>query len=139
MESPHQSGYNAYLSTSIKALVKDPWRSVAFTVVTNSRVAAKLKIDPTKDSSLLLFVGNSTEIFTAKYSKPAAILSWIYSRASTAATLKWLNPSGIKSNRISDYIQQNPALILFTPRSFILGISPYYDLVSRYYFACLIF
>ena len=130
MESPQQSAYRAYLSIAYKALVTDLYRSVAFTVVTSSRVASKLKIDPTKDSSLILFVGNSTEHFTAKFSKPTAILSWIYSRAKTASTLKWLSPSGIKSTRISDYIQKNPTLILFTPRSFILGISPYFDLVS---------
>lgn len=112
--------------------MSDPWRSVAFTVVTNPRVAAKLKIDLTRESSLLLYVGNATELFTARYAstQPAAILKWIYSRAATASTLKWLTPSGIKSTRLADYIGRKPTFILFTPRSFILGISPYFDLVS---------
>lgn len=115
--------------------MSDPWRSVAFTVVTNARVAAKLKIDPGRESSLLLYVGNATEHFSAKYtSKPGAILSWIYSRAATASTLKWLTPSGIKSTRLADYIGGRPTFILFTPRSFILGISPYFDLVSCFTF-----
>ena len=133
MEGSQQSTYRSYLSTAIKALVNDPWRSVAYTVVTNSRIAQKLKIGPEKESSLHLFVGNSTEHLTAKFSKPAALLSWIYSRANAASTLKWLNPNGIKSTKLSDYIQKRPTLILFTPRSFILGISPYFDLVSVSY------
>ncbi|KAJ6216467.1 hypothetical protein RDWZM_007624 [Blomia tropicalis] len=131
MEGSQQSTYRSYLSTAIKALVNDPWRSVAYTVVTNSRIAQKLKIGPEKESSLHLFVGNSTEHLTAKFSKPAALLSWIYSRANAASTLKWLNPNGIKSTKLSDYIQKRPTLILFTPRSFILGISPYFDLLRE--------
>ncbi|KAH7640224.1 disulfide isomerase-like protein [Dermatophagoides farinae] len=126
------SGYRAYLTTSIKALSNDPWRSVVFTVVTNSRVAMKLKIDPQREqSSLIIFVGNSTEHFTAKFSKPFTLLSWIQSRAELARTIRWMNPSGVKSTLLSDFIRKTPTFVLFTPRSFLLGISPYYDLLRE--------
>ncbi len=129
MSSPHQPGYRAFVATAIKALITDPWRLVCYTVVTNPRVAAKLNIDPERESSLILFVGNSSEVFTAKSSKPAAILSWVYSRAARAPTLKWVSPTGIKSQALMASLDSKPTLILFTPRSFIFGISPYYDLV----------
>lgn len=128
-KSPHQSNYRSYLATAIKALKSDPWRSVAYTVITNSKTASKLKIDPSRDNSLILYAGNGTEHFTVKSSKSSTTISWIYSRADHSSTVKWFNPSGIKSLQMSDYIHKRPTLILFTPRSFILGISPYFDLV----------
>ncbi|KPM11225.1 disulfide isomerase-like protein [Sarcoptes scabiei] len=131
IQSSHLPGYRHYLTTSIKALINDPWRSVAFTVVTNSKVAKKLKIDTNQEGSLIIFVGNTTERFTAKFSKPFTLLSWIYSRADLSKTIKWLSPSGIKSQLISDYIGQSATLILFTPRSFLFGISPYFDLIRE--------
>nr|XP_027205228.1 thioredoxin domain-containing protein 11-like [Dermatophagoides pteronyssinus] len=128
-------GYRAYLSTSIKALSTDPWRSqVVFTVVTNSRTAMKLKIDPKlaqQSSLLIIYVGNRSEHFTAKFSKPFTLLSWIRSRSELARNIRWMNPSGVKSTLLSDYIGKTPTFILFTPRSFLLGISPYYDLLRE--------
>lgn len=130
MNSPHQPGYRAFVATAIKALISDPWRLVCYTVVTNPRVATKMNIDPTRESSLILYIGNSSEVFTAKSSKPAAILKWVYSRASRAKTLKWISPTGIKSKALMSSLGNKPTLILFTPRSFIFGISPYFDLVN---------
>lgn len=138
-QSPHQPGYRSYLTTAIKALVNDPWRTVVYTVVTNLRAAMKLKLDPHKDAALIIYVGNTTEHVTAKSTKPVTLLSWIYSRSELATTIKWISPSGIKSNIMSEFIQKTPTLILFTPRSFLLGISPYYDLLREIildYFNC---
>lgn len=123
--------YRLYLTVAIKALLTDPWRTVAYTLITNTRVAQKLKLEANKDiASLILYVGNETEYFSLAKASPQSILSWVYSRAAKARTLKWLNPSGVKSKALADYIQDSPTLILFTPRSFILGISPYFDLVK---------
>ncbi|XP_054168129.1 thioredoxin domain-containing protein 11-like [Oppia nitens] len=128
-ESPQPPGYKQFFSTSVKALSSDPWRTVCYCVISSKRVATKLSL--AKPQTLTLFLWNTTEHFGTKSIKSATILSWVYSRVQQTPTLKWLIPSGIKSSALSDIITKNPTFVLFTPRSFVLGISPYYDVLRE--------
>ncbi|CAG2104275.1 unnamed protein product [Medioppia subpectinata] len=128
-ESPQPPGYKQFFSTAVKALASDPWRTVCYCVISSRRVAVKLSL--AKPQRLTLFLWNTTEHFGTKSIKTATILSWVYSRVHQTQTLRWLTPSGIKSSALSDVITKNPTFVLFTPRSFVLGISPYFDVLRE--------
>ena len=64
--------------------------------------------------------------------KPDIIAKWVFESSNKSPSLaQWLTPSGVKSNVISNVLDQGSTLILFTPRSLILGISPFFETVSR--------
>lgn len=107
--------------------MNDPWRDVAYAVISNKKVALKLKFESA--STITLYLLNSTEHFSTKSNKLSAILSWIYSRVRQSHSIRWITPNGIKSRTLSNLLFEKPTFILFTPRSFVLGISPYFDLV----------
>jgi hypothetical protein len=129
-ESPQPPGYKQFFTTAVKALASDPWRTVAYCVISSKRVATKLSL--AKSSTLTLFLWNTTEQYSSKSFKSNTILSWVYSRVQQIPSLRWLTPSGVKSSALSDILTKSPTFVLFTPRSFILGISPYYDVVSSH-------
>lgn len=129
---PAPLGYKSYLNAAIKSLALDPWRRVQFAIVTGRKAAAKIRI--TKPSSLTLFQWNITyELLPTPGTAPKteAILRWAYQPTDGGSLVDWITPSGIKSNALELAVGRTPStFILFTPRSLILGISPYFDVVS---------
>lgn len=128
-ESPQPPGYKKFFSLAVKALVSDPWRSVSYCVISSRRIATKMSL--TKPSTLTLFLWNTTEQYSSKSFKIQTILSWVYSRVQQVPSLRWLTPSGVKSSALSDILTKSPTFVLFTPRSFVLGISPYFDVLKE--------
>lgn len=119
------------MSAAIKSLTVDPWRTVQYSIVTSRKVAFKLYID--KPSSIAIYFWNSTGRITGSDYTPEVIAKWVHESTSNLPSLvQWLTPSGVKSNLISNVLAQGPTLILFTPRSLILGISPFFDTVSHF-------
>lgn len=59
------------------------------------------------------------------------ILRWIHDTVREKGSLvEWVTPSGMKSNLLNAVTSRDPTLILFTPRTSLFGISPYYEIVS---------
>lgn len=128
--SPQPLGYKSFVVASIKSLAADPWRRLAFGVVSSKSVASKLRFK--NPSNFMLFSWNSTSSYDAKSLKSDALLKWSYNEIEKIASLiEWVIPSGLKSNLLSEIIKSKGAtLILFTPRSLSFGLSPYYSMVS---------
>lgn len=42
----------------------------------------------------------------------------------------WVTPTGVKSSLLSAAMARDPTLILFTPRTSLFAISPYFEIVS---------
>lgn len=124
------TGYDNFMNAAIRSLAVDPWRRVQYSIVTSRKVAFKLYIE--KPSTISIYFWNSTGRMMGLDYKPEVIAKWVYESTSASPTLvQWLTPSGIKSNAISSILSHGPTLILFTPRSLILGISPFFETVSR--------
>lgn len=115
----------------MKSLAIDPWRKVQFAVVTSRKVAYRLKIN--KPSSVTLYRWNTTVEHPqqAKPAKAETLIQWVDETVEkTGALVDWITPSGIKSKALDLGVRRTRAtFILFTPRSLILGISPYVDVV----------
>lgn len=109
----------------MKALTNDPWRIASFSVITSKKIAYKIGLT----SKLTLYLWNTTEQYSGKLNTDM-IINWIYSHVHNIGSLRWLTPSGIKSNALDSILSKHPTFILFTPRSLIFGISPYFDVVS---------
>ena len=117
------------MSAAIKSLTIDPWRRVQYSIVTSRKVAFKLYIQ--KSSSIAIFYWNSTGQMMGSNHKPEVIAKSIYESANSQQPLvQWITPSGVKSDALSNILSQGPTFILFTPRSLILGISPFFETVS---------
>lgn len=117
------------MSAAIKSLIIDPWRRVQYSIVTSRKVAFKLYIQ--KSSSIAIFYWNSTGQMMGSNYKPEVIAKSIYESANSQQPLvQWITPSGVKSDALSNVLSQGPTFILFTPRSLILGISPFFETVS---------
>lgn len=128
-ESSVPSGYDNFMSAAIKSLTVDPWRRVQYSIVTSRKVAFKLYMD--KPSMIAIYFWNSTGRMMGLDYKPEFIAKWVYDSTNASPTLvQWLTPSGVKSNALSSILSQGPTLVLFTPRSLILGISPFFETVS---------
>lgn len=66
------------------------------------------------------------------FDKPWAadeILQWIYKNMHQVSS--WVLPNAVKSISLSKSIDEEPVLILFTPRNPLQPISDYYSLVSK--------
>lgn len=130
--SPQPQGYTSFLTAAVKSLVFDPWRKVQFAVVTARKVAHKLKMN--RPSTILLYRWNATIEYPALQGAPPmtdALIRWVHETVDkTGALVEWITPSGIKSKSMDIGVRRTKAtFILFTPRSLILGISPYVDVV----------
>ena len=156
--------YSSLLEASVKGLGFDPWRRVSFAVVTNRKVAHKLRV--LRPGSLYLFLWNSThelnlggdasdsktEAGSVRHGKgrhmtpvpsplfPDSAMKWIYDTVESRGRLvDWVTSSGIKSNILSTLTSRKATLILFTPRNQLLSTSPYFDIlreVSMDYLNC---
>lgn len=119
------------MNAAVKSLALDPWRRVQFAVVTARRVAYKLNIKT--PSSLTLYQWNATQLLATagKAPKSDAIIRWLFDAMDKGGSLvEWITPSGVKSHAMDIGVRRTRAtFILFTPRSLILGISPYFDVV----------
>lgn len=93
-----------------------------------------------QSQSVQLFGWNSTHNYRNKLRKIENFLRWIYSTLDEIGPLvEWITPVALKSDTLSVKLLAEPTLILFTPRSLILNISPYYDIlreVAMDYYNC---
>lgn len=131
-ESGQPHGYNNYLSLAVKALATDPWRRVQFTIVTSRKSAYKLRV--TRPASLYMFMWNSSLEVSVDDDRNQNddLLTWIQNTLREKGSLvDWVTPTGVKSNLLNAVMSQDPTLILFTPRTSLFGISPYFEIVSR--------
>lgn len=130
-DSVQPLGYNNYLALAVKSLAEDPWRKVQFTIVTSRKAAHKLRT--TRSSSLYMFMWNASHEVTVDDDRNQNdnILRWIHDTVREKGSLvEWVTPSGMKSNLLNAVTSRDPTLILFTPRTSLFGISPYYEIVS---------
>lgn len=82
-----------------------------------------------------MFRWNSTHEFPGQPGKAIrsdVIRSWIYDSVSRSGYLvEWKNPVDQTGDQLQQVLgRTRSTFILFTPRSLILGISPYVDVVS---------
>lgn len=61
---------------------------------------------------------------------PDEILRWIYKNMHQVSS--WVLPNAVKSIALSKTIDDEPVLILFTPRNPLQPVSDYYSLVSNF-------
>ena len=163
--SPSSSNFNyaTLLEGSVKTLVQDPFRRIAFAVVTNRKVAHKLRV--LRTSSIYLFLWNQTHELslgsdlsetsdplqerhqrrrhvtpTPSPLFPDNAMNWIFESVHNKGSLvDWMTPTGIKSNLLTSLTSKSPTVILFTPRSLLLSTTPYFDVmkeVAMDYFNC---
>lgn len=129
LETSLPTGYDNFMSAAVKSLTVDPWRRVQYSIVTSRKVAFKLYID--KPSTIAIYFWNSTGRMMGLGYQPDVIAKWVHeSTIASPSLVQWLTPSGVKSNVLSNILSDGPTLILFTPRSLILGISPFFETVS---------
>lgn len=132
--------YSKLLSGSIRALSFDPWRKLQFAVVNSRKLASQLRV--LRVNSLYLFLWNGTfeKSFDESSDFDDNIFKWIYETINhRGGLIEWVTSSGIKSNLMSNILTQQTTLILFTPRTLILGTTPYYELlreIAMDYYSC---
>ncbi|XP_035205049.1 thioredoxin domain-containing protein 11-like, partial [Stegodyphus dumicola] len=132
-DGSYPNGYKQFYSAAIKSLNTDPNRRICFAVITNRKDALHFKLK----SDIQLFLWNSTEVYSEVVLNHLEILKWAYSNLKQVT--QWISPPGVKSKILSENIEKNAALILFTPRNLLLEYSPYYNLfkeVALDYFNC---
>lgn len=130
-DSSQPPGYNNYLELAVKSLTEDPWRKVQFTIVTSRKAAYKMRT--TRSSSLYMYMWNASHEVTVDEDRHQNenLLRWIHETVRDKGSLvEWITPSGLKSNLLNAVMSRDPTLILFTPRTSLFGISPYYEIVS---------
>ena len=90
--------------------------------------------------SVNLYTWNGTYSYRNKLKKVDNFIKWIFSNLEEEGILvEWITPIALKSDTLSVKLLSEPTLILFTPRSLILNISPYYDIlreVAMDYYNC---
>ncbi|XP_042905850.1 thioredoxin domain-containing protein 11 [Parasteatoda tepidariorum] len=124
-DGSYPDGYKQFYYASLNSLTADPYRRICFAVVTNRRDATNLKLK----SVLQLFLWNSTEIYNETSIEHAEVIKWAYSKLQLVT--QWVSPPGAKSTALSEKIEKNPTVILFTPRNLLLDHSPYYNLFKE--------
>lgn len=124
------SSYSAYFKAAVRSLQSDPWRRVKFTVITSRKTAHKLGIY--QFSSITVYSWDLQSKVRSDFKNSDAIIEWVYKTLFDGRTslVEWLTPSGHKSDTLVTRLKKNDTFILLTPRSLILGSSPYYDIVS---------
>lgn len=100
-----------------------------FAIVSSKKAAFKLNMEQSQSVNLVAW--NSTHNYRNKLRKVDNFLKWIFNTLDEIGPLvEWITPVALKSDTLSVKLLSEPTLILFTPRSLILNISPYYDIVS---------
>lgn len=117
--------YNIYLHTAIKWLERDPYRDVAFAVVTGESIK-RFGID--REPSLRLYLWNDTLEYEDNVWKPSLLYKWI--GANLRQVTHWLSPPGTKSNEFKPFLKKGPVLVLFTPRNLYESSNDAYAMVS---------
>lgn len=132
-DSAQPYGYNNYLSLAVKSLAVDPWRRTQFTIVTSRKAAHKIRVP--RSTSLYMFIWNSSLEVTVDDDRNHNddLLNWIQATLREKGLLvEWITPTGVKSNLLNAAMARDPTLILFTPRTSLFGISPYFEIVSHH-------
>lgn len=102
------SAYDSFYALACQAVSRDPWREVAFAVVTCQKTASDLGMT----HSLTLFTWNATLGYEEEDKHGfKEILDWTYKNAQRV--VHWVWPSGLKSNALSKLIENRSALVVF--------------------------
>lgn len=131
--SVEPAAYRSFLLAAVKSLYFDPWRRISFAVIPNRKLASRLAIDTPE--SPRIYTWNETIVYSGQLNDADAFVKWIFHTAIEKGDplVEWITSSGLKSDLFTVKLAEKPTLILFTPRSLILGISPYFDVVSRFF------
>lgn len=110
----------------MKMLEKDPYHDIAFAVTTDRDMAATIEVELVP--SIRLYLWNETFEYPAdvEYADDS-LVKWVWLKIHQVVV--WVSPPGIKSKALSPYLSGGAALVLFTPRSPMLGVNPMYSLV----------
>lgn len=100
-------------------------------MITSRKVAYKLRVN--NHSSIILHLWNGSFEYNGIL-RIESIVKWIKDlmKSKNGSLIEWLTLSGRKSKQLSEILKTGPSLILFTPRSLVLGISPYFEIVRIY-------
>jgi hypothetical protein len=125
-------GYGHFLHASIKALHSDPWRRVQFAIVSSLSLANKLQFE--KSQQVQIHTWNDTVIYGGQLSRVDNFVKWVHEIVFelNPPLVEWITASGKKSDTLISKLSQGPTLLLFTPRSLVLGISPYFEVVRLF-------
>ncbi|CAM1303387.1 Uncharacterised protein PB.4097, partial [Pycnogonum litorale] len=131
--SPQPPGFHSFYSASYESLFQDSFQQICYGLVTNSNLAADLRIV----SSPRLFLWNDTKKYPHKLLKVSDLHKWLNVNVHSLA--HWISISGMKSTTLWKYLKKQDTLILFTPRNLLLKYSPYFTLlhyVMTQYMTC---
>lgn len=137
-DSPQPPGYSSFYIAAMKALEKDPDRTIGFAVISNVREAQKFGIK--SNGTIHLYLWNSTLAFV--HNGPLTskvILDWVFKKKSEV--VRWLSPPGAKSALLSGFLESSTTIMMLTPKfvTSSLTVSPFYYLfkeVALDYFKC---
>ncbi|KAH6942085.1 hypothetical protein HPB50_000660 [Hyalomma asiaticum] len=110
MGDPRGRAYESFYGFALQALTRDPWRDVAFAVVTDGRAAVEIGVE----HSVTLFTWNGSLGYSEKGADYKTALDWTYNKAREARTLHWVAPSGLKSRSLSKLTENKSTLVLYT-------------------------
>lgn len=128
--SPNPPGYEHFLQASIKALHTDPWRRVQFAIVSSKSSSAKFEFERT--GQVQIHTWNDTVIYGGNLHQVDTFVRWIFEIVFELQRplIEWVTASGKKSDALISRLSSGPTLLLFTPRSLVFGISPYFEVAS---------
>lgn len=143
---PEFKWYRRYYSASLRHLEYDPQRDNCWSVITDPVLAETLDVKP---FSLQLQTWNETKVsqisilncltgehsvlfglFAQVYDNHFVgklIAKWVYDNSNFLT--QWLSLKNSKSTTLSELLEHNPAVILFTPRNMHLTYIPSYLVV----------
>lgn len=118
------SFYNIYIQAAIKWLERDPYRDIAFGVVTGDGIKA-FGVD--REPSIRIYLWNDTIEYDNSLWKSSLLRKWIETNSYQVS--HWLSPPGTKSAEFRPFLEKGPILILFTPRNLYESSNDAYAMV----------
>ncbi|XP_059482352.1 thioredoxin domain-containing protein 11 [Neocloeon triangulifer] len=128
--SNSRSGYQTVYLSSLMALERDPFQEVAFGVVTNPKTCVELGFEK-EDLTLpcaKLYLWNETLDYEGDWLSEN-LVKWVSSNIHQAAV--WVTLPGSKSMTLAPYVEEGPALLMFTPRNPFFSTTPYFNLLRE--------
>lgn len=122
--STSASFYNIYMQAAMKWLERDPYRDIAFGVVTGEAIYS---FGVERQPSLRLYLWNDTIEYEHNLWKPSLLRKWIDKNAYKVS--HWLSPPGTKSSEFRPFLEKGPVLVLFTPRNLYEASNDAYAMV----------
>ncbi|CAB3387650.1 Hypothetical predicted protein [Cloeon dipterum] len=127
--SSSKSGYLAAYTSALRALERDPLQEVSFAVATSRKTCLTLGFE--EDVALpsaKLHLWNETIDYEGDWQSDS-LVKWVFSNIHQVAV--WVTLPGSKSMSLAPYVEEGPALVMFTPRNPFFATSPYFDLLRE--------